>query len=130
MAIRNTMKEYVKLLTKNDAVIVRGGTRGVGRNESTNGLKQLKDFYMKNNQTNIIQICVPHRFDLSANAHVNKEVEAFNRKLGKLVKPFEHTTLIKLDLNRELFTKHGLHMNDKGKECYQEDNLYYKAHSM
>jgi glutathionyl-hydroquinone reductase len=94
MAITNTMKEEVKLLTKNDAVVVWEGKRDVGRNESNNGLKQLKDFYMENNQTNMIQICVPHRFDLSANSCVNKEVEAFNRKLGKLVKAFEHRTLI------------------------------------
>jgi hypothetical protein len=55
-------------------------------------------------------------FTLLLYSCVNKEVEAFNTKLGKMVKAFEHTTLIKLDLNRELFTKHGLHMNNKGKE--------------
>jgi hypothetical protein len=59
---------------------------------------------------------VPHRFDLSADSCVNKEVEVFNRKLGKLVKAFEHTTFIKSDIDRELFTKHGLHLNNKGKE--------------
>jgi hypothetical protein len=59
---------------------------------------------------------VPHRFYLHADSCVNKEVEVFNRKLGKLVKAFEYTALIKLDSNREVFTKHGLHMNNKGKE--------------
>jgi hypothetical protein len=43
-------------------------------------------------------------------------VEVFNRKLRKQMKVFENTTLIKLDSNRDLFTKHGLHMNNKGKE--------------
>jgi hypothetical protein len=32
-AITNTVKEEVKFLTKNDVVIVWGGTRGIGRNE-------------------------------------------------------------------------------------------------
>jgi hypothetical protein len=110
------VKEGVKLLTTNDVVVVWGGTRDVGRNETTRGLNQLKDFFKKNNHTNIIQMCVPQRYDLYANSCVNKEAEVFNRKLGKLVKAFKHTALIKLDLNRELFTKHGLHMNGKGKE--------------
>jgi hypothetical protein len=116
MAITNKVKEEVKLLTKNDVVVVWGGTRDVGRNETTSDLNQLKDFFKKNNHTNIIQMCVPHRYDLYANSCVNREVEVFNRKLCKLVKAFEYIALIKLDLNRELFTKHGLHMNGKGKE--------------
>jgi hypothetical protein len=110
------VNEEVKLLTKNDVIVIWGGTRDVGRNETTGGLNQLKDFFKKNNHTNIIQMCVPHRYDLHSNSCVNKGIEVLNRRLGKLVKAFEDTTLIKLDLNRELFTKHGLHMNDKGKE--------------
>jgi hypothetical protein len=86
MLLANTMKEEVKLLTKNDVVVVWGGTRDMGRNETTGGVNQLKDFFKKNNHTNIIQTCVPHRYYLYANSCVNKEVEVFNRKLGKLVK--------------------------------------------
>jgi hypothetical protein len=61
-------------------------------------------------------MCIPNRYDLHANSCVNKKVEVFNRKFGKLVKAFEYTALIKLDLNRELFTKHGLHMNGERKK--------------
>jgi hypothetical protein len=43
-------------------------------------------------------------------------VEVFNRKLRKQMKVFENTALIKLDSNRDLFTKHGLHLDSKGKE--------------
>jgi hypothetical protein len=31
------------------------------------------------------------------------------------MKAFEHTAFIKLDSNGDLFTKHGFHMNKKGK---------------
>jgi hypothetical protein len=130
MAITNTVKEEVKLLTKNDVVVVWGETRDVGINEATNGLNQLKDFFKKNNHTNIIQMYVPHRYDLYANSCVNKEVEVFNRKLGKLVKAFEYTALIKLDLNRELFTKHGLHMNGKGKELVAKKIMSTMKHML
>jgi hypothetical protein len=32
------------------------------------------------------------------------------------VKAFEHTALIMVDIDRELYTKHGLHLNDRGRE--------------
>jgi lysophospholipase L1-like esterase len=32
------------------------------------------------------------------------------------MKILDHTVLLQIDSNRELFTTHGLHMNDKGKE--------------
>jgi hypothetical protein len=64
MAITNTVNEEVKLLTKNDVIVIWGGTRDVGRHGTTGGLNQVKDFFKKNNHTNIIQMCVPHRYDL------------------------------------------------------------------
>jgi hypothetical protein len=96
-------------------VVVWGGTKEVRKNETKNGLKQIKEFCKKNNHTNIIQLCVPHRDDLHINSCVNKEVKVFNRRLSKLM-IFDHTVLLQIDSNREMFTKHGLHMNDKGKE--------------
>jgi hypothetical protein len=116
MTITNTANEEVKKLSTDDVVVVCGGTKDVGKNESTNGLSQLKDFVSRNSHTNIIQICVPHRYDLHENSCVNKEVEVFNRKLRKQMKVFENIALITLNLNRDLFTKHGLHLNNKGKE--------------
>jgi hypothetical protein len=47
---------------------------------------------------------------------VNSEVKSFNRKLVKLMKPFKHVKVVKVDPKREFFTKHGLHMNTVGKE--------------
>jgi hypothetical protein len=46
---------------------------------------------------NIIQMGIPHRLDLHEKFCVNKEIEVFNRKVGKLVKDFEYTALIKPD---------------------------------
>ncbi|PNF23918.1 hypothetical protein B7P43_G12843 [Cryptotermes secundus] len=114
--ITGTAKREVKLLTKKDVIIIWGGVRDVGKNETMGGLNQLKGFFKENKHTNIIQMGIPHRFDLHENSCVNKEIEVFNRKLGKLIKAFDHTTLIQPDSNREIFTRHGLHMNRKGKE--------------
>jgi hypothetical protein len=47
---------------------------------------------------------------------VNKEVENFNRKLLKFIKPLGHVKVIKVESNREHFTRHHLHLNNEGKE--------------
>jgi hypothetical protein len=50
-------------------------------------------------------------------------VKAFNRKLRKKIKSFENTVLIKVDRDNDLFKKHGLHMNKKGKEQAAKKNV-------
>jgi len=49
----------------------------------------------------VIIIDAPHRFDLEASSCVNKEINAFNRKLNKIVKPCEHTSQLHLNRQRE-----------------------------
>jgi len=61
-------------------------------------------------------MCVPHRHDLPEGSCVNSEVKAFNRRLVKLMKPYKHVTVVKVDLDRKFFTRQGLHMNNLGKE--------------
>jgi hypothetical protein len=102
-------------LSKNDAVIICGGTRDVARNETKEGLKKMSELVRFLSNTNVIVTCVPHRFDLQADSCVNKEVELFNRKLQKQMKAFDHVKICNLSDNREHFTTHGFHMNAKGK---------------
>jgi len=59
---------------------------------------------------------VPNRFDLGAHSCVNYEVNAVNRKLDKHMKSFQNATTVEVTSDRENFTKHGLHLNRKGKE--------------
>ena len=47
---------------------------------------------------------------------VNDEVKVYNRELKKYLKVFDNTCVLEVDSNRDLFTRHGLHMNQKGKE--------------
>jgi cell fate (sporulation/competence/biofilm development) regulator YmcA (YheA/YmcA/DUF963 family) len=47
---------------------------------------------------------------------VNKEVEIFNRKQKGIMKRYNHTQVIDMSVNRDHYTKHGLHMNKTGKE--------------
>ena len=93
-----------------------GGTWDIGRNEKEKGLHQIKNFVENHKQTNVIVISVPCRYDLEPKSCVNDEVKVYNRKLKKHLKVPENTCVIEVDSNRDLFTRHGLHMNSKRKE--------------
>ena len=43
-------------------------------------------------------------------------MKVYNRKLKKHLKVFDNTCVLEVNTDRDLFTKHGLHMNLKGKE--------------
>ena len=70
----------------------------------------------RHSHTNILVVNVPNRFDLGAHSCVNYEVNAVNRKLDKHMKSFQNATTVEVTSDRENFTKHGLHLNRKGKE--------------
>ena len=115
-AIVTTSTDSMKKLTKEDVVVVWGGTRDVGKNESEKGLRHIRNFVENMKHTNVIVKSVPYRHDLAPNSCVNLEVEVYNRKLKKHLKVFDNTCVLKVDTDRDLFTRHGLHMNLKGKE--------------
>jgi hypothetical protein len=112
----SSITEDTKHLTNDDLLVFWGGTNDVSRNNSQKGLKSLTNFVEVHSHTNIILVCVPHRHDLPEWSCVNKEVETFNRKLAKLMKPYQHVTVMRDDPDRKFFTQHGLHMNNSGKE--------------
>jgi len=103
-------------LTKKDIVVLCGGTREIGRNESKKALQQIRNFVQNHNQTNVIVVSAPYRHDLDPNSCVNKEVTVYNRKLKKHLKVFDNTKIVEVDPQRELYTRHGLHLNQNGKE--------------
>jgi hypothetical protein len=57
-----------------------------------------------------------HRHDIVDWSCVNKEVRLFNRHLAKRLKCYKHVTISSVDLDRQHFTKHGLHLNNRGNE--------------
>jgi len=103
-------------LTKKDVVVIWGGTLDIGRNESKKALQQIRNFVQNHNQTNVIVMRAPYRHDLDPDSCVNKEVTVYNRKLKKYLKVFDNTQIVEVGPQRELYTRHGLHMNQNGKE--------------
>ena len=111
----SAMKD-IKHLTNNDIIVFWGGTNDVSKNNTQDGLKHITNFVKVNSHTSIILMSVPHRHDLPEWSCVNSEVKAFNRKLVKLMKPHKNVMVVKVDLDRKSFSRHGLYMNNSGKE--------------
>jgi hypothetical protein len=97
-------------------VIVWGSTKDISRNESTKGLSQIRNFVRINKNTNIMVLNLPNRQDLDATSCLNQEIKVFNRKLGKYMKSFDHASSVEVKFDREQYTRHGFHLNKKGKE--------------
>jgi hypothetical protein len=102
-------------LTKKDVIVFLGGSNDVYRNNSVTALTQIVKFCGVVNNTNIIVLDIPHRYDLDNNSIVNKEIQTFNRKVRKITKHFNDVSILEVSFNREAFTQHGLHLNRLGK---------------
>jgi len=73
---------------------------------------------------------IPHRYDLEQISYVNKEVEKYNRWIRKHMKVCENAEVIKVDLDRRGFAKHGQHMNAKGKELMAKRRVVALKHML
>jgi len=103
-------------MDKNNAVVKWGGKKNGGKNETQKGLLQIKNFVKNHNQTNIIVMSIPHRYDLQINSCINNYIKVFNRKLREHWKVFDNAFLIKVNLDTDQCTRHGLNLNSRGKE--------------
>jgi len=90
--ITSTVKSEIKNLSKNYVVVLCGGTLDVARNNTSIGLSFILQFVKNTEHTYVIIIDAPHRFDLEASSCVNKGINAFSRKLNKIIKPHEHNS--------------------------------------
>ena len=71
----------IQQLSKQDVVVVWGGSKDVGKNESKKGINRIQRFVETNKHTNIILMEVPHRHDLIQESCVNKEVKKYNSRI-------------------------------------------------
>jgi hypothetical protein len=93
-----------------------GGSNEIARNNSIKGMTNVLECVMNAYHTNVIIMSAPHRHDLIRNSCVNKEVEAFSRKLCKRLKRFEKVKMIEVISETVFYTKYGQHLNTGGKE--------------
>lgn len=92
----------------------------ISRNETSIGLKHLKHFINYRSNANIIVTAAPHSHGLQKTSCIDSEVQIFNRKLHKILKTMDNVKIFDINLNRNNFTQHGLHLNIFGKERMAE----------
>lgn len=114
--ITKLARKEIAGFSKEDMVIIWGGSNDVNRNKSMKGLMNLNEFVDLRKNTNIMIVQIPHRHDLLATSCINKEVQNFNKKLQKIMKCKDNVRILKYKPTREEFTQHGLHLNATGKD--------------
>jgi predicted DNA-binding protein (UPF0278 family) len=94
--ITHTVNRDTSALTNQDAVTVWGGKRDIRKNDTQNGLHQIRNFVERHSKTNVLVVNAPNRFDLEVHSCVNYEVKAFSRKLDKHMKSFHNATTVEV----------------------------------
>jgi len=100
-------------------IVISGGTNDMDNNydKGSEVLIKMTKFMQSYNNTNIVLMSIPHRYDLKKNSRINLEIQKVNRKLKNISYRFGHATLLETDTERKFYTKHGLHLNKKGKDA-------------
>jgi hypothetical protein len=55
---------------------------GSKRNQTSKVLAKMAQFIQKHNNSNIVDVNIPHRYDMDGNSLTNLEIQAVNRKEG------------------------------------------------
>jgi hypothetical protein len=113
--LMETLKGDVNRLTLNDFLIICSGTNYIDRKYPSASFSNITNLIKSVNHTNIIVVCVSHRHDLENYSYINNNIRLLNSKPYRLAKIFKHVSILEVDNNRLLFTKHGLHLNVLGK---------------
>jgi hypothetical protein len=79
-------------------------------------MKQILEFVINANHTNVFLMSAPHRYNLIRNSCVNNKVEVFNRTLCKRLERFRKVEMIDVVSEKNFYTKLGQHLNSGGKE--------------
>ena len=123
--VLKTVNKDLSKLTKTDVIIVVGGSNDIDKDAHRGNLTSLEKFLDDIQNTNIILTDVPMRNDVKVGSPSNEQIMNYNRKLHKVIKRFNHVKLTEVTTNREHFTKHGFHLNMKGKETLTKELIKY-----
>jgi len=114
--MKDTSMGKTKQLSKEDVAVIWGGSNDIAKNNSSVGMKNLLELVVNSTHTNVILMSAPHRYNLMETSCVNYEIENFNRKLHNRLERLGKVEMIDVGMDRSLYTRHGQHLNPKGKE--------------
>ena len=118
--IVRSQENELKTLGLNDVIIINGGSNDLNTHnfKETGTLTEMVNFICNYNNTDILIVNLPHRFGHVNTSKTDHLIHHFYSKLKSIVKAFQHVTLIAMSLDRNHYTKHGLHLNNYGKEIF------------
>jgi hypothetical protein len=114
----NILESELQGLVKGDVILISGGTNDIDKPDGKVNelLAKMIQFILKYNNTNILIINLPHRHDLASSATTNSRIRSYNMKLKHFTQAFKHVSIVEMSSERNNYTRHGLHMNNVGKE--------------
>ena len=110
----------LKLLGKKDLLIISTGANDLETptKNINNSIVPLIKFINKLEQINVIVVSIPCCYDLGqdpCSISIKRKILRYSEKLHNL-KIYPHVSIIELSPDRDHYTKHGLHLNNFGKE--------------
>ncbi|GFG34917.1 hypothetical protein Cfor_04123, partial [Coptotermes formosanus] len=114
--LTKTAQKEISGLTAKDTLVYWGGTNDIAKNNTLGGIKHIHHYLLENRHTNIIFMGALHRYDLSESSSINEETRRYNEKLNNISSKYRHTSVMNVNLAREDFTRHGLHLRSSGKD--------------
>jgi hypothetical protein len=100
-----------------DVIVLNCGANDIEKVNSISAIiTPVINFSQKYSNTNIIVLEIPHRHDLHHKDMVNIRIQSVNNRLKSILSRFKHVTMLDMNITRNYFTKHGLHLNKLGKE--------------
>jgi len=61
--VKTSAKIYIQHLSKQDVVVVWGGSKDMGKNETKKSSNSIQKFVKTNNHTNFTLVDIPRRYD-------------------------------------------------------------------
>jgi lysophospholipase L1-like esterase len=75
----------LKKLGNNDVIVISGGTNDMDNcDKASEVLIHMTKFMQSYNNTNIVIMNIPHRYNLEKNSRINLEIQKVNRKFKNI----------------------------------------------
>lgn len=104
-----------------DFVVIIGGANDVAKNKGAQAASCLEDNLKNLQHKNVIVVNIPTRYDLIDNSCVNVAIKETNISYEKVCKKFSNVSCIDIsNIDENMHTRHGLHLNKKGKALMAE----------
>lgn len=121
------MYKNLNEVKSDDVVVVIAGSNDVAKNESSEAIREISSLLQLNAvngkpTSKIVLVDLPKRHDLVEWSCVNKEINKTNLALKELCNKQKNITLVNASkADRMYHTRHGMHLNVKGKKWLAEE---------